>query len=64
MGVVYAMENATDLASELTSNVGASNIVGAISPYIPWIAGLLVFFLGFYLVRRAMKGASKGKFRI
>lgn len=55
---------ATDLASTLTTNVGASQIVGAIGPYIPWIAGLLVFFLGFYIARKAMKGASKGKFRV
>lgn len=55
---------ATNIATELATNVGASQIVGAITPYIPWLAGLLVFFLGFYIVRKAMKGASKGKFRV
>lgn len=60
------MENVvtTNIAGELAQNVGASQIVGAITPYIPWLAGLLVFFLGFYIVRKAMKGASKGKFRV
>lgn len=55
---------ATDIATELTSNIGASQIVGAITPYLPWLAGLLVFFLGFYIARKAMKGASKAKFRV
>ena len=59
------MENVTtNIASDLTTSVGASQIVGAITPYIPWLAGLLVFFLGFYIVRKALKGASKGKFRV
>lgn len=58
------LAGATDIAGTLATNVGAEQIVGAISPYVPWLGGLLVFFLGFYLVRRAMKGASKAKFRV
>ena len=60
------MENTTvtNIASDLATSVGASQIVEAIKPYIPWLGGLLVFFLGFYIVRKALKGASKGKFRV
>lgn len=58
------MENAaTDLASSLTTNASAAQIVGGIQPYIPWVAGLLVVFIGIYIARRAMKGTSKLKFK-
>lgn len=31
---------------------------------VPLIGGIIVFALGFYIVRRVLKGASKGKFRM
>lgn len=31
---------------------------------VPLIGGIIVFALGFYIVRKVLKGASKGKFKM
>jgi len=49
--------------SSLTTGLSASALWGAIADAAPLIIGLVLFALGFYVVRKLVKGAGKGKIR-
>ncbi len=61
------MEGATGMKAAittLTSSVSAEALWGVFNEAIPYIAVVVVVGFGFYLVRRMIKGVSKGKARI
>lgn len=61
------MEGATNMAtaiSTLNSTVSAGSLWGVFNDAIPYVATVVVVGFGFYLVRRMIKGVSKGKARI
>lgn len=47
--------------SSLTSELSAANLWGIVGQAVPLIAVTVLFALGFYLVRRAVKKSSKAK---
>lgn len=49
------------VVTSLTSELSATNLWGIVGSAIPFIAITVLFALGFYLVRRAVKKASKAK---
>lgn len=50
--------------SSLNTGLSATSMWGAISDAAPLIITLVLFSLAFYLVRRLVKGAGKGKIRM
>ena len=51
----------SDFITSLTTGLSASNLWGAIGDAAPLIIGLTLFALGFYVVRKLVKKAGKGK---
>lgn len=56
-GMSGFVEAAGDVINSSTMWTEATNAV-------PLIGGIIVFALGFYIVRRVLKGAAKGKFKM
>lgn len=52
------MEN---VITELTTTVSAANLWGIIGNAVPIIGVVVLFALGYRIVRKALKGTSKGK---
>ena len=50
--------------SSLTTGLSADNLWGSIGDSAPLIIGLVLFALAFYLVRKLVKGAGKGKIKM
>lgn len=57
-GSVTGMEA---VVSSLTTELSAANLWGVVGQAVPIIAVTVLFALGFYLVRRAVKKGSKAK---
>lgn len=55
------MENAI---STLTTTVSANSLWGVFADAVPYIAIVVTVGLGFYLVRKMIKGVAKGKAKI
>lgn len=49
------------VVSSLTTELSAANLWGVVGNAVPIIAVTVLFALGFYLVRRAVKKGSKAK---
>lgn len=47
--------------TSLTTELSAANLWGVVGKAVPLIAVTVLFALGFYLVRRAVKKGSKAK---
>ena len=61
------MEGTTGMAdfiSSLNTGLSATAMWGAIADAAPLIITLVLFALAFYIVRKLIKGAGKGKIRI
>lgn len=50
--------------SALNTGLSATSMWGAIADAAPLIITLVLFALAFYLVRKLIKGAGKGKIRV
>lgn len=48
----------------ITETITPSVLGGVVSSIMPFVLGMVVFGFGFYLLRRLLKGASKGKAKI
>lgn len=57
-------DNMSTFITSLTTELTAANLWGAFSGVAPLIGVLVIFSLGFYIVRKLIKGAAKGKVRI
>lgn len=55
------MENAVNT---LSTTVNATSLWGVFNDAVPFISVVVLVGLGFYLVRRMIKGVSKGKAKI
>lgn len=53
-----------NFVSEAAQLVNASTLWGAVTGALPLIAGVLTFVIGFTVVKKVLKGGSKGKLRI
>lgn len=61
------MEGATGMStavSKLASTVSADALWGVFADAVPYISVVVLVAFGFYLVRRMIKGLSKGKAKI
>jgi len=56
--------DATTVASSLASQVTAGNMWAAIDPFAVLIGTLVIIAFGITIVRRVVKGASKGKAKL
>lgn len=54
----------SDFIGDLNTGLSATAMWGAISDAAPLIITLVLFALAFYLVRKLIKGAGKGKIRM
>ena len=54
----------SNFVSEAAEVINSSTMWTEATNAVPLIGGIIVFALGFYIVRRVLKGASKGKFKI
>lgn len=57
-------EGMTEFISSLNTGLSATAMWGAIADAAPLIITLVLFALGFYIVRKLVKGAGKGKIRM
>ena len=49
------------ITSQLTTGVTASNLFGTVSEIFPFIIVMIGFAFGYKVLRKVVKGASKGK---
>lgn len=54
----------TNAVTSLASTVTADSLWGVFADAIPYISVVVLVAFGFYLVRRMIKGVSKGKAKI
>lgn len=47
-----------------TDGISATALWGAVSPIAPFLVIMITFALGYYIIRKAVKGAAKGKVRL
>jgi len=54
------------VATELigASGINSTTLTAQISPLVPVIVAIALFVFGWYLLRKLVKGASKGKLKI
>lgn len=57
-------EGMSTFISSLNTGLSATSMWGAIADAAPLIITLALFALAFYLVRKLVKGAGKGKIRM
>lgn len=50
-----------DIVSQLTSGITSSGLFGTVSEVMPFIIIMVAFAFGYRVLRKAVKGASKGK---
>lgn len=53
-----------DLATALGTAVTADGLFGSLTPFIPFVGAIVLFSFGYRVLRKAIKGASKGKANI
>lgn len=51
----------TNVVTELTSSVSASDLWGVVGAVVPFIAISVLFGLGFYLVKRVLNKVKRAK---
>lgn len=54
----------SEFIASLNTGLSAASMWGAIADSAPLIITLVLFALAFYLVRKLIKGAGKGKIRV
>lgn len=57
-------DSMSSFVTELIANLNSTALWGEATYAIPLITGICVFVFGYTLVRRIVKGASKGKFKM
>lgn len=46
------------------NGITATSLWGSVSPAAPFIVIMVLFALGYYVIRKSVKGAAKGKVRM
>ena len=57
-------EGLTGFVSTISSGLSGSALWGVIGDIAPFIIGLVLFALGFWLIRRLVKGSAKAKVKM
>lgn len=60
-GVTTSMNT---VVTSLTTNLASEDLWGVVGDIVPFLTIGVLFALGLYFVRKAIKGVSKGKARI
>ena len=60
-GAATGMEG---IVSQLTSGITSAGLFGTVSEIIPFVIIMIGFAFGYKVLRKAVKGASKGKANI
>lgn len=64
MGILIAEASTAGMAgitSQLTSGVTAASLFGTVGEVMPFVIQMIGFAFGYRVLRKAVKGASKGK---
>lgn len=56
--------NMTDFVTSASSQLTAANLWGEVVPIAGMLGVLILFSIGIYFLRKAIRGAGKGKARI
>ena len=64
MNILDGATGAQGLASSLGTAVTAGGLFDSVTPFIPFVGGIVLFAFGYRVLRKAIKGASKGKANI
>lgn len=56
-----AVNGMTGIVSQLTSGITAQGLFGTVSEIFPFIIVMIGFAFGYRVLRKVVKGASKGK---
>lgn len=51
----------TDIVSQLTTGITSAGLFGTVSQIFPFIIVMIGFAFGYKVLRKVVKGASKGK---
>lgn len=54
----------SSIVTQLTTGITTSTLFGVVGEVMPFVIVMVIASFGFYVLRRAIKGASKGKARI
>lgn len=54
----------TEIISQLTTGITSAGLFGTVSQIIPFVIVMIGFAFGYKVLRKAVKGASKGKANI
>ena len=46
------------------NGITATSLWGAVSPIAPFVVVMVFFALGYYIIKKSVKGAAKGKVRM
>lgn len=58
-----AVSSMSEVVSQLTTGVTAETIFGVVSDVMPFVIVMIPIALGFYLLRKVVKGAGHAKVR-
>ncbi len=56
-----AAKGMSDIVSQLTTGITSSGLFGTVSEIFPFIIVMIGFAFGYKVLRKVVKGASKGK---
>lgn len=59
-----AANGMSNIISQLTSGITSAGLFGTVSEIIPFVIIMIGFAFGYRVLRKAVKGASKGKANI
>lgn len=54
----------TSIVSQLTTGITSAGLFGTVAEIMPFIVAMIGFAFGYKVLRKAVKGASKGKANI
>lgn len=52
------------IITQLTTGITTSTIFGVVSEVMPFVITMIIVSLGFYVLRKVVKGAGKAKVRL
>lgn len=64
MGESAAAGSMSGIITQLTTGVTTSTIFGVVSEVMPFVITMIIVSLGFYVLRKVVKGAGKAKVRL
>lgn len=61
MGETAAAKGMTGIVSQLTTGVTSASLFGTVGEVFPFVVIMIGFAFGYKVLRKTVKGASKGK---